>query len=1187
MRRASGWVAVVAKQKRIWREHQHPRDAHGRFARRGGTAWVQRAGEAIRAAAGDAGDVTRADGRPRISRNAKAGVTLQAHTDGGRPSPVRVPKAVVTPSARPVDVSGFNAADAAAIVSAPVPSAPKKRIPRPSPGAAALIAARAAEQAPHVPAMVAARTAPEEAPVAGAGAYANMKRHTLIALARDAKINVRGKSNTEIANALAAHDQKVKADRKAKLNPSGVGKPDDAGSNAAFQRAHKAILNLNLDRTAQSGDTPRPEELARLNEGTLQNMAKSAPGSPLSKAAQAELDRRNPSVDTPRDTSNNGGMTSTTRTPTTNRRQIPRNTKAAVMTRDGAAVDGVDMTDPQRWSRSDAKYRFAEAAQRESYGFGDQSTLTDDERNAMRDAVTAFQAVPSWETQRMDAAARRIQRFRDLDKQRKADFTASRQRMAEAARAVGSVDREEAAKEHVKQLKKQHKIPGDATLKKMPAGQRRLAESIIFDAKNAARVRANAENSQRNAKIIRAELARDDLNPRTRAEVEKLLRSIEGGATIEGADRMDAAINARLDVWNAVRTAAAEGGEPGKGDYNYEVMPGNGLSREQADALMFLGREDGPALADRAAAVLNGRGKAPKADAAPVAAPVAKPGRAARIEATLRALPAGFEPDEQTRRQYVTESKGTWHVGMEGHPYYLQDMKSKREALQWIVDAQASRERLRNDPAHRADTTPYGKYGSLSRADFDGLPPARQREIAAELAVSRNGQRNGGNDGGASLLMGKLGLAPTPAEVQAGRVTAHPSAIRAARGAGASRITPDAKRGALASARQADTDAKRVDTSRDSSHNGGMTTDNVAARATEIGAGRGDRVAASGRRPAAPGAGTGETTLGVTESSRGRTTTVTLPDGSTAQRTSKTMEYSHAVVATTDNHAEAVSMRATADRHDAFADALEAWIANGSDMSQLRRIPTGSGSVAMDRAGIRTFGYYLPGFEPTIRTGRSGARWAENRPGSTAVETRDINRDGTMVPLKDWQEEYHGPAAHQGTLRDSRESATSLREKAAGLDAGPQYSYSVDRWSQRPDSAHAAIGSPELSRRNTRYDVVGVGGVAQAPTKPVKSLPTPAEKEAAKEAAKVAEKARKEASDAKFLADRTAAVNQAIDNGADPEEQVKHLTDAALRYLSTKLKAKLPKSAAERTPAVRRKAIVEAIRAQRSAEGKA
>jgi hypothetical protein len=223
----------VAKGKRIFRESQHPRDGRGRFARRGGAAWIKRAAAELTAAP-DSGSTRSASGRPQISRSAKAGVVLQAHADGGRPSVVRVPKAMKTAAPPVKNLLGFNAKGLPTpkkTAAPPVknldafnaPDAPKKRTPRPSPGAAALIAARDEEQAPHLESMRQARTAPETAPVQGAESYAAMRRHTLLALARDAGISIRGKSNTEIANELAARDAKVKADRAAKLNPTGVG----------------------------------------------------------------------------------------------------------------------------------------------------------------------------------------------------------------------------------------------------------------------------------------------------------------------------------------------------------------------------------------------------------------------------------------------------------------------------------------------------------------------------------------------------------------------------------------------------------------------------------------------------------------------------------------------------------------------------------------------------------------------------------------------------------------------------------------------------------------------------------------------------------------------------------------------------------------------------------------------------
>lgn len=434
----------MARQKRIWRESQHPRDSRGRFAKRGGTSWAKRASAEIAAQPGS-GDTRSAAGRPRISRQAKAGVTIQAHLDGGRPSAVRVPQATKT-AAPKVNLTGFMAKGlptpkkkAAPPVknldafNAPDPPKPVKRTPRPSPGAAALIAARAEEQAPHVPAMTAARTVPDTTPVGSVSGYAAMKRHTLVSLAKAAGIGVRGKSNTEMADALAAHDVKVKADRAAKLNPSRVGTspatdsdevpeaevdeiiraagmyPDefeslaskrqwladrekffgpqrakdknDAGKAVAdlsaklraleleretastfgdsfagdedeqdrakkAQRGALADLNAKLveaQRAERGWDKPRSKTYGKLSDAALDRAIKDArPGTQKAQALKDERDARaaerfkaarapKVQVDTPRANSQDGGMTSTTRTPTTGRKQIPRDTKLRAM----------------------------------------------------------------------------------------------------------------------------------------------------------------------------------------------------------------------------------------------------------------------------------------------------------------------------------------------------------------------------------------------------------------------------------------------------------------------------------------------------------------------------------------------------------------------------------------------------------------------------------------------------------------------------------------------------------------------------------------------------------------------------------------------------------------------------------------------------------------------------------------
>jgi hypothetical protein len=632
----------------------------------------------------------------------------------------------------------------------------------------------------------------------------------------------------------------------------------------------------------------------------------------------------------------------------------------------------------------------------------------------------------------------------------------------------------------------------------------------------------------------------------------------------------------------------------------------------------------------------------------------------------LSELPDGFEPDEQTRQQYVVESKGTWHVGMVGAPYYLQDMSTKREAMAWIVTAQRSRERISAGEQKRGG--PLADLLSLSRADFDALPPARQREIAARLAAARDGQRNGGGDGGASFLMGALGLAPTPAERDAGTATADPSAVKVVDDARAARVagdrsanlekaraastakraadlgdstdpkdngakvralrdgtighadlyrkimagpsgqrrdvmvgrirhTPDnpsgeyrvvdrdgkpagwitsvvrngeqryavhgedvdggtrllgwassvshaadvAVNGESAASTRGTLDAKRLDGGTfERNPNLNKTTEQLDREALDreiaqyrealadprLGPGqrasrerrlaeleaerRGEppqvdtsRVKAQTEgMPNTTNATSGEPTLGVTESSWGRTTTVTLPDGTTAKRTSKTMQYTHAVVGTTDLHADAADARKLADRLDEYSAALEAWIDAGSDRTKLKRFYTGGGSVNDQRAGLKSYSYYLPGFEPTKETSKMGSTYYQSTSGGPAVES-PIRLDSAGNPGggDSWDGEWHGPDAQRKTLDRARRSATDARARAAKLEAGPRYEYNVDRWSQRADTAFAAIGSPGVNRRNTNYQVVTVGGVARQDAKPAKVVPTAEDKAAAKASA--------------------------------------------------------------------------------------
>lgn len=277
------------------------------------------------------------------------------------------------------------------------------------------------------------------------------------------------------------------------------------------------------------------------------------------------------------------------------------------------------------------------------------------------------------------------------------------------------------------------------------------------------------------------------------------------------------------------------------------------------------------------------------------------------------------------------------------------------------------------------------------------------------------------------------------------------------------------------------------------------------------------RGAATNRQATATGAG--EPTLGVTTSSKGRTTTVTLPDGTTAQRTSKTMTYTHAVVGTTDLHARATGLRSKVEERKRFVAALEQWIADGSDTSKLKPHRTAVLSLAQRERGKSDVEYYLPGFEPVMQKGygRGASTSLQDPNGYSLPNFKDPETYAYEFTTENngktrW--EVYGPAY---VLESQRESIARWTDEATKLEAGPRFEYGVARWSQRADTAFASIGSPEVSENNTTYQVIGVGGVATADAKPAKVVPTAEEKAAAKAAADQAEAERRKENDRRWV----------------------------------------------------------------------
>lgn len=1457
----------MGKTKRIWRESQHPRDSRGRFARRGGEAWIKRAAAEIRSLAGEAGDATRAGGRPRISRNAKAGAVLQAHAQGGRPSAVRVPQATVTQRPSLANLADFNR-QATAAVSAP--EVPKKRTPRPAPGAAALIAARAAEQAPQMPAMVAARTAPETAPVPGAEAYAAMRRHTLVALARDAGVNIRGKSNTEIANDLAAHDAKVKADRQAKLNPSGIGQVDtprdgsqDGAVNPTTPRKRipmdaKREVIANAHRKAEQDAIPSDAELRSI-------LGNAAPGSVQATDAKNELQSRklgmSPSAlpkrgDSPEKYDWNADMEERARVlaeqdaqrkaeqdaqkaaaPGADTEHLKRpkakkgdlvviETKStryisgegsrevtsvhigvvASVNRDGVVTSwsrNVSGSNPMKVTNRDKTFKLeaervdvraaietaqanpwphspgnkgkpfdslAEARAAVAPHLGDQTAKLKAERAEARGAAKRRPASQAKVTEAAtalrqekdyDKALRLIDEgeaadpgYKDVNGKGWDDFrtfvTAHRDR---AAKEQAAKDAEAAKPKESADAKRAALTPPEApTPAKKAAPRKMAAPAAPTEPQPTYRVRRDYASG---SGLIQHQLIRQDpdgtetvinsganegklIQQRRRLEAElgpagsseKLLKEQEklrarlaasrerrAGKRSRGIPQAEQDIMERLaDLEPRIARARREEREANERANPRGLGGMTGVDPEVVDRLVRRnltqdGNRNNQQEEQAREAVANGTVPAAVVEAAmDLAGGVRESANRERVR-QLIGLPE-LPPLEQRRVREIDASEvrfgdlvlnadgtfpvqittitgtGGYGIGITGGRRMelsgrVRVVRPKADAAQVAAPARArispDAKRAAVDKAN-ADATAAKRAASLEKART-AQRDARRAELnrtkdpkdnAAKISALESGvlesadlyrtalagpsgqraavhvgrvrytpdrpegefevtntnggdragwatrvQRNGETvyevhsenyDGGRELLGWADSLAHAADVLNNGEAAASTGGTLDARrisgrmferNPNRNKSIEELEREALdreikqareslanpnigpqqrvsAEKRLARLEAERrgepapVDTPRDKSQNGGASN-SPTTEATMA------RTAAS----------TGTPQLGVTESSRGRTTTVTLPDGTTAQRTSKTMTYTHAVVATRDLHASARELRASIADRRRHLDAYRAWVAAGADRSQLIAARSASGSYNDQRAGLVNYAHYLPGFAPTETRTRQGNRDHRAAPGAFAVISSQRHRSGGPHTFSDY--EGYEP---QRQIADEEAQIARDEARAAELEAGPQHEHYVARWSQRADTAFAAIGSPEVNAPHTRYQVVGVGGVARQEGRPAKVVPTAAEKAAAAQAKKDAEKAaaaqRRQDFFDKTINGIAAALEAPGNEGRDnPQWHLHSITEQALISLAKHLKVKVPNreqgpfGARQRTPeqvAAIRRSIIDAIR---------
>lgn len=153
--------------------------------------------------------------------------------------------------------------------------------------------------------------------------------------------------------------------------------------------------------------------------------------------------------------------------------------------------------------------------------------------------------------------------------------------------------------------------------------------------------------------------------------------------------------------------------------------------------------------------------------------------------------------------------------------------------------------------------------------------------------------------------------------------------------------------------------------------------------------------------------------------------TVTLPDGTTAKRNSKTMTYTHAVVIRTDNRALAAAKRTEARKSRELRTEAERIIATG-DLTVLNRVHSSSNGL-----GQKFYNSVVPGDYPS--------QWLPDH-----LDTAGWDK---------WIAK---------ALQQISDIADRLDREADALDAAPQFGYGVFRWSQ--NAVNAGKGADEYRR---------------------------------------------------------------------------------------------------------------------------
>lgn len=199
---------------------------------------------------------------------------------------------------------------------------------------------------------------------------------------------------------------------------------------------------------------------------------------------------------------------------------------------------------------------------------------------------------------------------------------------------------------------------------------------------------------------------------------------------------------------------------------------------------------------------------------------------------------------------------------------------------------------------------------------------------------------------------------------------------------------------------------------------------------------------------------------------------IRLPDGTIATRGSKA-SYTHAVMVTRNNRKHSTNIKATVAK---MTQALEDYKAayQSGDYSKFERYVSSTNGRGEKHYNFRH-----------KETGQKFHTLDLNDAAASVARAKEINARNAEImgkPVRPLDPEDRSPEAHRKhyaelDIKHRQEDIDRLSNVTKNLDAGPEYSYEITRWSKSGNNAQNALSSPEVVPQTNAHSgrVVQVG----------------------------------------------------------------------------------------------------------------